>query len=92
MVIAMLAVLKTGAAYLPIDPDYPADRIEFMLNDALPVCMITSKAVDLQISSNNTKVIVLDDPDTDLILNKYPDENVKIHRLMEFYLLLIQLI
>ncbi|MCM3186402.1 amino acid adenylation domain-containing protein [Priestia megaterium] len=77
MVIAMLAVLKTGAAYLPIDPDYPADRIEFMLNDAQPVCMITSKAVDLQISNNNTKVIVLDDPDTDLILNKYPDENVK---------------
>ena len=34
MVVAILAILKSGAAYLPIDPDYPADRIAFMLQDA----------------------------------------------------------
>ncbi|MFI1831620.1 condensation domain-containing protein, partial [Streptomyces sp. NPDC020412] len=37
LVAAVLAVLKTGAAYLPIDTDYPPQRIDFMLTDARPV-------------------------------------------------------
>ncbi|MBB5803971.1 amino acid adenylation domain-containing protein/non-ribosomal peptide synthase protein (TIGR01720 family) [Saccharothrix ecbatanensis] len=39
-VVARLAVLKTGAAYLPIDPDYPADRIAFMVEDADPLLVL----------------------------------------------------
>jgi non-ribosomal peptide synthetase component F len=34
MIIALLAVLKSGAAYLPLDPDYPASRLEFMVSDS----------------------------------------------------------
>ncbi|MFD5594862.1 amino acid adenylation domain-containing protein [Streptomyces griseorubiginosus] len=41
LVVAVLAVLKTGAAYLPMDPEYPADRLEFMLADADPVLLLT---------------------------------------------------
>ncbi|PTH90221.1 hypothetical protein C9J60_04460 [Streptomyces sp. A244] len=44
MVASLLAVLKTGAAYLPIDPDYPADRIAYMLTDAAPALVITTEA------------------------------------------------
>ena len=41
-IVAMLAVLKTGAAYLPIDPELPAARIGFMLEDAAPIAAITT--------------------------------------------------
>ncbi|MFD3743697.1 non-ribosomal peptide synthase/polyketide synthase [Nocardia sp. NPDC058633] len=39
---ALLAVLKAGGGYLPIDPHYPADRIEYILDDARPHCAITN--------------------------------------------------
>lgn len=42
--IALLAVLKSGAAYLPLDPDYPAGRVEGMIEDAAPVRLLTSTA------------------------------------------------
>ncbi|TWP50723.1 amino acid adenylation domain-containing protein [Lentzea tibetensis] len=42
LVVTLLGVLKSGAAYLPIDPDLPADRIAFMLSDAAPVLVISS--------------------------------------------------
>ena len=41
-IVAILAVLKTGAAYLPIDPTHPDARIEFMLADAAPIAAITT--------------------------------------------------
>ncbi|MGW2618051.1 amino acid adenylation domain-containing protein [Streptomyces sp. NPDC001500] len=41
LVIAVLATLKAGAAYLPVDPGYPAERIAFMLDDARPVCELS---------------------------------------------------
>ncbi|MFJ2774002.1 non-ribosomal peptide synthase/polyketide synthase [Streptomyces sp. NPDC087300] len=45
LVVSLLAVLKTGAAYLPVDPDYPADRIAYMLDDASPALLLTSADV-----------------------------------------------
>ncbi|MDT8913030.1 non-ribosomal peptide synthase/polyketide synthase [Amycolatopsis sp. PS_44_ISF1] len=58
MVIAQLAVLKTGAAYLPVDPAYPAERIEFMLADAAPVVVLTRPEFPRPAGN----VLVLDDP------------------------------
>ncbi|WP_155373909.1 non-ribosomal peptide synthetase [Catellatospora vulcania] len=42
MIVAQVAVLKAGAAYLPLDPDYPAERIAYMVADARPVCLVTT--------------------------------------------------
>ncbi|MFA1559414.1 amino acid adenylation domain-containing protein, partial [Actinomadura chokoriensis] len=42
IVVAILAVLKAGAAYVPIDPDYPSDRVAYMLEDARPALTITA--------------------------------------------------
>ncbi|MCS0639895.1 condensation domain-containing protein, partial [Streptomyces sp. LP05-1] len=45
LVVALLAVLKTGAAYVPVDPDHPAPRIDHILTDSQPV--VTLRAGDL---------------------------------------------
>jgi amino acid adenylation domain-containing protein len=44
MVVAMLAALKAGGAYLPIDPEQPDGRVSLLLDDALPVCVVTTRA------------------------------------------------
>nr|QIE08756.1 non-ribosomal peptide synthetase [Amycolatopsis benzoatilytica] len=41
LIIALLAVFKAGAAYLPLDPDWPAERIDLMLADAQPIVTLT---------------------------------------------------
>ncbi|WP_156616777.1 non-ribosomal peptide synthetase, partial [Mycobacterium sp. 852014-52144_SCH5372336] len=64
-VVAILAVLKTGAAYLPIDPGHPDARIEFMLDDAAPVAAITTAALAERLSGRDLPVIDIADPRID---------------------------
>ena len=61
-IVAMLAVLKTGAAYLPIDPAAPAARIEFTLADAAPMAAITTTRVAERLDGHEALVIDVDDP------------------------------
>jgi enterobactin synthetase component F len=44
LVATVLAVLKSGAAYLPLDPEYPARRLAYMIQDAAPVCAVADRA------------------------------------------------
>ena len=48
MIVALLAIHKAGAAYLPLDPEYPEARIEGMLADAQPVCTITADWLEVR--------------------------------------------
>ncbi|MES2936877.1 MAG: non-ribosomal peptide synthase/polyketide synthase [Pseudomonadota bacterium] len=45
LIVALLAVLKAGGAYLPLDPAYPAERLAHMLDDARPVLVLSMSAI-----------------------------------------------
>jgi amino acid adenylation domain-containing protein len=45
MIVSLLAILKAGAAYLPLDPAFPADRLAFMIGDADPTAIVTNSAM-----------------------------------------------
>ncbi|MGH3754860.1 MAG: amino acid adenylation domain-containing protein, partial [Pseudonocardiaceae bacterium] len=74
MVAALFAVLQTGAAYLPLDLDYPADRLAFMLADASPVCVVTTTAVTLP--EVEVDRIVLDDPGIAIQIDALPGDGL----------------
>ncbi|THC50581.1 non-ribosomal peptide synthetase [Streptomyces sp. A1499] len=56
LVVAVLAVLKAGAAYLPVDPSYPADRIAYTLADARPPLVLTTADAGLPEAPGATAV------------------------------------
>ncbi|MEU2122605.1 non-ribosomal peptide synthase/polyketide synthase, partial [Nocardia niwae] len=62
LVVALLAVLKAGGGYLPIDPAYPDDRIEYVLDDARPLCAIAGAATELPRGWFGGPVIDVDAP------------------------------
>lgn len=65
LIVAEVAVLKSGAAYLPIDHDYPADRIAYMLGDATPVCLVTTADTARDVpEQDGVARVLLDSPAT----------------------------
>lgn len=73
MVIAILSVLKAGAAYVPIDPDSPADRIDFMLKDTQPAVLLTQRAQCERLPPTSVTTLHLDDP---ALLTDQPTDNL----------------
>ncbi|WP_284117678.1 non-ribosomal peptide synthetase [Streptomyces fragilis] len=64
-IVAMLAVLKSGAAYLPLDPAYPDERLRLMVEDARPACLLTDSAhAGRDLGASGESVLVLDDTPT----------------------------
>jgi amino acid adenylation domain-containing protein/non-ribosomal peptide synthase protein (TIGR01720 family) len=61
MAVAVLGVLKAGAAYVPLDPEYPADRIEFMLADAAAPVVVTQTAVRALLPGFDGRTVCLDE-------------------------------
>lgn len=61
LVVALLGVLKAGGAYVPVDPEYPEDRIRFMIRDAAAPIVLTQKKLREVLPSTEAQVICLDD-------------------------------
>ena len=60
MVLALLGILKAGCAYVPYDPELPAARINMMLEDSQPFCVITHATVRQALADCAVKLLVLD--------------------------------
>ncbi|MCB5183570.1 amino acid adenylation domain-containing protein, partial [Streptomyces antimicrobicus] len=61
LIVGLLAVVKSGAAYVPMDPDYPADRLAYMVADASPALVVTVGSVDLSGVADGVVQLRLDD-------------------------------
>ncbi|TGD83902.1 amino acid adenylation domain-containing protein, partial [Mycolicibacterium sp. CH28] len=67
-IVAILAVLKTGAAYVPIDPAAPSARMQLVLDDAAPAGVITNSELAERLSGQNLRIIDVHD----LAVENYP--------------------
>jgi len=61
LVVALLAILEAGAAYLPLDPDHPDERLSFIARDAGMSTLVTRSDVAIHWSDGKSPVILLDD-------------------------------
>jgi amino acid adenylation domain-containing protein len=66
MVVTLLAVLKAGAAYVPLDPEYPSDRLEYILRDTRAAFILTKKQFSQKVSGSTTRNICLDSHQYDI--------------------------
>ena len=60
MIVAVLGVLKAGGAYLPLDPDYPRDRLSFMVADAQVSLLLTQQSLAKVLPDREAQIICLD--------------------------------
>ena len=60
MLVGLLGILKAGAAYLPLDPTYPAERLAFMLADAQPVALLTQAHLRPDLPPYPGQIVCLD--------------------------------
>nr|WP_067543672.1 non-ribosomal peptide synthetase [Nocardia crassostreae] len=63
LVVAMYAVVRTGAAYVPIDPDQPGERTRYILETAAPVCVLTTARDDFEVDLPRHQVLRIDELD-----------------------------
>ena len=74
MVVALWAILKTGGAYLPLDPEYPEARLAYVLADAAPGLVLGTTALRGRLPAA-AAVFALDTPETRAALDRAPAHN-----------------
>ncbi|MET8395208.1 amino acid adenylation domain-containing protein, partial [Streptomyces anthocyanicus] len=76
LVLSALAAFKAGAAYLPVDPAHPAERITHLVSDAAPTLIVTTSALATSLPDTGTPVLLLDTPETAATLAALPGHDV----------------
>ncbi len=76
MIVGLLGVLKSGAAYLPLDPDYPTARLKYMLSDSGVELVLTSQHLLSELELGDCKVIPLDENLLELFAGHHSVANV----------------
>ena len=59
--IALLGILKSGAAYVPLDPGFPAERVEFVLSDCRARALVTTKSLSAKAANFHGEIIAFDE-------------------------------
>ncbi|MFD0474191.1 AMP-binding protein [Nonomuraea thailandensis] len=72
LIVAVLAVWKAGAAYVPIDPRQPVERIAYLLDDSRAVLTVTSEEVAEELPAGRARMLTLDDTFTRMRLAAAP--------------------
>ena len=75
MVIGLLAILKAGAGYVPLDPSYPADRLAFMLADCAPAVLLTQSALSSLLPPGAAPLLAIDCPQERALVGAAPFTN-----------------
>ncbi|MDZ7401240.1 MAG: amino acid adenylation domain-containing protein [candidate division KSB1 bacterium] len=73
LIIALMAVFKSGGVFLPLDPSYPSERISFMLADADAQIIITMHQLAGSLLQSKAKIIALDQSNS--IIDQQDDQN-----------------
>ncbi|MCJ8271467.1 MAG: amino acid adenylation domain-containing protein, partial [Psychrosphaera sp.] len=77
MIVAILAILKAGSAYVPLDPTYPQNRLDYMIQDSGLKLMLTQTQLASKFDNAELKLWCLDDSQLQQQLKSHSDKNVK---------------
>jgi amino acid adenylation domain-containing protein/non-ribosomal peptide synthase protein (TIGR01720 family) len=77
LAVALLGVLKAGGAYLPIEPNFPAARVDLLLDTAEPLLVLTDRATAKTVATSQRPVLHLDDLDLDAPGRDAPDVSLE---------------
>ncbi|MFD7507245.1 condensation domain-containing protein, partial [Streptomyces sp. NPDC059850] len=76
VVVALLAVLKAGGGYVPVDPSYPVERVRFMVEDSAPVLVLSVSGALEGVKTPGVPVVLLDDPGVVAELAEFPSSSL----------------
>ena len=75
LVVGLLGILKAGGVYLPLDPDYPPERLAFMLTDAAAPVLVTREALLERLPAYGARIVRLDGDAAAIAGRKRPRSN-----------------